>query len=65
MASEEPQKAVEKLAKILKSFKVEHERVARDRLSSRGLSKEMILNGVAALVTKIRDVNPLVHQVRA
>ncbi|KAH6897639.1 thiamine biosynthetic bifunctional enzyme, partial [Coprinopsis sp. MPI-PUGE-AT-0042] len=63
MASTEPRKTVEKLAKIVKSFKDEHMCVAEVRISSPALSKETVLDGVATLMRKIRNANPLVHQI--
>ncbi|EAU91149.1 thiamine biosynthetic bifunctional enzyme [Coprinopsis cinerea okayama7 len=62
MGSPEPKSAAEKLSSIVKAFKKEHARVTELRASQR-LTKESIIGQVAELVKKIRDVNPLVHQI--
>lgn len=59
MASTDPRGAAASLSKLVKAFKEEHAR-PRDLAPS----KNDIIDRVSELVAKIREVNPLVHQVR-
>ncbi|KAF5386233.1 hypothetical protein D9615_002670 [Tricholomella constricta] len=61
VASQEPRQAAEKLSKIFKSFRAEP---PRGISSSEGVPAErVIINKVAQLMSAVRDINPLVHQI--
>ena len=71
VASTDPKSAAERLNAILKDFKTNYIRSPlglRDNLAvaeGNKMTVKSILDGVVQLVTQIRGINPLVHQVSA